>query len=264
MGKVVMTMQSEPVWQREVVLPIGYQDEQSGRLYKQATLRKMTGKEEALLADPALRSNGGALITALLANCITQIESLTKVDSGMTRNLFSGDRNFLLLELRRLTFGDNMEAHYRCPHCQKIVAVEENLSTIPVRSIANGMVPVMEVTLRDGYRDVEDNWQYEFVFGLPTGADEEAASSRRDNNPTRQRDALLARCLKQVGNLESKRVEAMGTRILADLSMPDRNRIRNAIDANAPGPDLNRTINCPSCGGVFNAPLDMSRFFFAA
>lgn len=257
-------MQDAPIWQSEVTLPIGYLDEQSGQLYKQAKLRKMTGKEEALLAEPSLRSNGGALITALLANCTTQIESLASVDSGIMRKLFSGDRNFLLVALRRLTFGDEMDAHYRCPQCQQMTNVVEDLSTIPVRSIENGVVPIIEVTLSDGYRDMDDNWQHQLVFGLPTGADEEAASSRRDNNPTRQRDALLARCLKQVGNLEPKRVQAMGTRILADLSMPDRNRVKDAIDANAPGPDLNRRINCSNCRGVFNTPLDMSRFFFVA
>ena len=38
-------------------LPVGHLDE-DGRLHRVATLRKMTGHEEALLADRKLRANG--------------------------------------------------------------------------------------------------------------------------------------------------------------------------------------------------------------
>lgn len=254
-------MPNATVWQREVTLPIGYLDEESGMLHRQVTLRKMTGKEEALLAEPALRSNGGRLISALLANCVTHIEAMAQIEPEVMRRMFSGDRNFLLLELRRLTFGDDMEASYRCPHCQGVTTLLEDLSNIPVRVVEDEGIPVIAVTLTDGYRDLDDNWQYEFVFGLPTGEDEEVASGRRDSNPTRQRDALLARCLKQVGNLDQRRIQAMGIRILADLSMPDRRQIQKAVDATTPGPDLTRQVNCDRCGEEYLTTLDMSHFF---
>jgi hypothetical protein len=96
---------------------------------------------------------------------------------------------------------------------------------------------------------------------LPTGEDEEAAGSRRDGNPARQRDALLARCLKQVGDLESRRIQAMGIRILAELSMADRRLIHKALDDAAPGPDLTRQVIYDHCGEEYRATLDMSHFF---
>ena len=58
-------MHSQTTWQETVVLPVGYMEEGNGKVHREATLRKMTGNEEALLADPKLRSNGGKLITAL-------------------------------------------------------------------------------------------------------------------------------------------------------------------------------------------------------
>src|SRR5262245_22681542 len=111
-------MQSQTTWQETVALPVGYIDEDNGRVHREATVRKMTGNEEALLADPKLRGNGGKLITALLAACVTALDEVEKVTPAVIRGLFSADRNYLLLELRRLTFGDEMEAHYRCPRCQ--------------------------------------------------------------------------------------------------------------------------------------------------
>ena len=252
---------SQTSWQTTVILPVGSWDETQGSLSKQAILRKMTGKEEALLADPKLRSNGGKLITALLANCVTSLEGINQVDAAVISRLFSADRNFLLLELRRLTFGNEMEAHYRCPSCQAGTTVLEDLSLLNVRQVEGEEMPQVPVLLQDGYQDPDGNWQYDFVFSLPTGEDEEVAAGRRDSNPTRQRDALLARCLQRVGDLEPKRIRALGVRILADLSMADRRLIQKAMDDHAPGPDLTREVTCDRCGETYRTTLDMSRFF---
>lgn len=221
-------------------------------------VRKMTGREESLLTDPKLRHNAGKLITALLASCVR-----TAADQPITteaaRQMVSADRNFLLLELRRTTFGDEMEAHYRCPRCQGVTLVLEDLSTIDVRpQQGDGEI---RVELEDGYVDTEGRCHRELVFGLPTGADEEAAAARRDANPSRQRDALLARCLRQVGDMEERRIRAMGVRLLTDLSMSDRQLIRRTLDEYAPGPDLTRTVVCEHCAEEFRTTLDMSHFF---
>ncbi len=253
--------QTHPPWQTYVTLPIGYCDPETGQLHRQVTLRKLTGKEEALLVDARLRNNGGKLITALLVNCVTAIEGVERVNATVISRLCSGDRNFLLLELRRLTFGDDMEAHYRCPRCQAATTLWEDLSQLPVRATDNGSLPEIAVTLQDGYQDSDGTWQYELVFALPNGEDEEVASGRSDPNPTRQRDALLARCLKQVGDLEPRRIRAMGPRILADLSMADRRLIQKAMDDQAPGPDLTREVMCSQCGEIYRTTLDMSHFF---
>jgi hypothetical protein len=254
--------QSQTAWQETVVLPVGYVEEGNGRVYREATLRKMTGNEEALLADPKLRSNGGKLITALLGSCVTALEEVEKINPADIRRLFSADRNYLLLELRRLTFGDEMEAHYRCPRCQGVTTAIEDLAALEVRRVDDcDTSPEIPVILQDGYRDPDGRWHHELVFGLPTGEDEEAAGSHRDGNPARQRDALLARCLKQVGDLESRRIQAMGIRILAEISMADRRLIQKALDDAAPGPDLTRRVICDHCGEEYRTTLDMNHFF---
>lgn len=248
-------------WTRTVSLPVGLFDEARGRLLRQATLRKLTGKEEALLSEPRLRDNGGRLITALLAGCVTALEE-QRADAEVMRRLPSADRSYLLLEARRLTFGDSLEAHYRCPHCQGVTAVTEDLGALPVRRAEDGAA-ALEVTvpLRDGYQDASGAWQRELVFALPTGEDEEVAGGRRDPNPTRQRDVLWARCLRRVGDMDPRRVEVQGARVLADLSMADRRLVQEALDAAAPGPDLRREIPCAHCGRPFQAALDMGGFF---
>jgi hypothetical protein len=249
-------------WQQTVVLPVGGVDETGAEL-RELTLRKMTGNEEALLAEPRVRHNGGKLITALLASCVRNADA-ERLSPAVIRRLSSADRNYLLLELRRLTFGDEMEARYRCPRCQSTTAITEDLAEIDVRRLdgdRDGDAVEIPVELVDGYRDPDHGCQQELVFGLPTGADEEAAASGRDANAARQRDALLARCLRRVGDLDPRRVSALGVRVLADLSMSDRRLVQRTLDATAPGPDLTRSIVCDHCGEEFRTTLDMSQFF---
>ncbi len=247
-------------WQTTVSLPVGLTDEEGdGEPVREVTLRKMTGNEEALLGDVRLRRNGGKLVTALVAACARVDGKALSLEQA--RRLSAADRNFLLLELRRLTFGDEMDARYACPRCGESTIVTEDLSELPVRTVEDGAAEdEIEVLLDDGYRGPDGDVHHELVFGLPTGEDEEAASGR-EHNPSRQRDLLLTRCLRRVGDLEPRRVRALGPRILADLSMGDRRLVQRALEEGAPGPDLTRSIVCDSCGEEFRALLDMSHFF---
>jgi hypothetical protein len=243
-----------------VNLPVGLVDEETGELLREVTLRKMTGNEEAALADPKLRRNGGKMVTALLAGCARADGK--PLSHAAVRRMTSADRNFLLLELRRLTFGDLMEARYTCPSCGGATLVTEDLAELEVRSVDDGASEAeIEIYLVDGYRGPDDESHRELVFRLPTGEDEEAAANVRDGNPSRQRDALLTRCLLRVGELEPRRVRAIGTRILADLSMTDRRLVQRAVDEGVPGPDLTRHVVCDHCLDDYKTALDMSRFF---
>jgi hypothetical protein len=248
-------------WQETVTLPVGYEDEETGTALHELSVRKLTGNEEALLVEPKLRQNGGKLVTALLASCVRDADTGAKLPPATIRRLTSADRNYLLLELRRVTFGDELEARYHCPRCGESTLVLEDLGELDVRRVEDGAELEIVVELEDGYRDRDGTVHRELVFGLPIGEDEEAAASRRDGNASRQRDALLARCLRRVGDLEPRRVEALGSRVLSDLTMSDRRRIQQAMDDAAPGPNLIRTVSCDRCLEEFRALLDMSRFF---
>lgn len=248
-------------WESTVELPIGYYgDDRSQQPSRLVTLRKMTGKEEALLSEPRLQGNGGKLVTALLASCITEIDGIATINESVLQNMYSVDRNFLLLKLRRLTFGDSMQARYQCPECLFINNAVEDLSQLEIRKLETGGLNI-SITLKDGYKDPDGNWQYELVFDLPKGIDEEVAASSRDKNPVRQGDVLLARCLQRVGDMDERRVNLLGTLIFSELSLADRKLIEKKLEENTPGTDLTRHIVCDQCGAEFIATLDMTNFF---
>src|SRR5580658_9887471 len=91
-------------WESEFELPIGYTDE-GGNTHRTAVLRKMTGKEEAILADRRNQRNGGKLVTELLHSCLMRLGDMPKNGLDTVDGMYSADRNYLLLKLRSITFG---------------------------------------------------------------------------------------------------------------------------------------------------------------
>lgn len=244
----------------EVTLPIGVAGE-SGAVHRTVTLRKMTGREEALLADPANQRNGGRLVTALLSNCITRLGELESVPKAAIEQMYSADRNFLLLRLRSFTFGSELRAGYGCLSCGDRFEVVEDLDELPVRMLDGHDAPEdVVVELQDGYVDRDGAVHTAMTLRLPRGADETAVAPQMRKNASLGKNALLARCLKSLGDLPAHRVEALGPKILADLTLTDRRLIDRAFDEAGPGVDLIREMDCPACGATVKASLDMTHF----
>lgn len=245
----------------EVRLPIGYPDAE-GRLRRRAVLRKMRGHEEAALYDPTL--SGGALVTALLAGCLVRLGSLAAVDREVVSGLYSADRNYLLLELRRITLGDRMPAVYPCPGCGARVAVTEDLSRLPVRRLEDGeALQEIRLTLEDGYTDRQGVRHTELALTLPRGVDEEFVAPMVDRDPLKAQDALMLRCIRRFGELPRAALEAYGVKILRDLTLGDRRRLQACFNEATPGVDFMRPVACTACGTEFSGVLDVSHFFVA-
>jgi hypothetical protein len=240
-------------------LPVGYMDE-DGRLHKEVSLRKMTGNEEALLTDRKLRANGGLLVTELLTSCVRRLGDIQPVSRSVVSHLTSADRNFLLLQLRKVTFGEELETSYVCPHCGASTLQTEDLDDLPIHRLNGSGPPLITVELEDGYED-RDEVYTTAVFRLPTGQDEEKIAAQTRENPTRGTNALLARCLKALGDMPTPRMEALGTKLIGDLTMGDRMRIEKTFRQEMPGVDLSREIDCEGCGRRFRASLDLTGFF---
>jgi hypothetical protein len=244
----------------ELELPIGYTDDE-GRLQRTVVLRKMTGKEEAILADRRNQRNGGRLVTELLHSCLIRMGEQPKNGTGPIAGMYSADRNYLLLKLRSHTFGPELEAGYTCTACGESINLVEDLDELPVRTLAEGESPdEIVIQLEDGYVDRDGQVHTALTMRLPTGLDEEAVAGQMRQNASLGKNALLARCMRSLGDIPRHRLEAIGPKILADLTMTDRRLIDRAMNSAAPGVDMIREIECPNCGRTFKSTLDMSHF----
>jgi len=254
---------SGPMREFEFELPVGYVDENGG-VHRIAVLRKMTGREEVLLADRKLRQNGGRLVTDLLSNCLRRLGGLDPVPRDAVSRLTSPDRNYLLLELRKITFGSAMETMYECPSCGTTNRTLQDLDDLTVRRVSSEGAPDVRVELEDGYVDTDGALYTTMVFRLPTGTDEERVATTLKGNASEGMSALLTRCLVEVGDMPQQRREMIGTKVIADLTLGDRSRIDRAFRHEMPGVELIREVECEACGRRAERNLDLSSFFSPA
>lgn len=241
-----------------VTLPIGYADGR-GTWHRRAAIRKLRGTDEALLYDAAL--SGADLVTQLILRSLVRLEGVERIEQPLVEQLYCADRNYLLLELRRFTFGDALRAHYLCPACGQDVQRIEHLGDLPVRRLTDGetLAPVT-VRLEDGFQDRRGTMHREVIVAPPRGTDEAVVATLAERDLLQARDALLLRCIRSFGTLPRAELEAYGLKILRELTLGDRRRLHEALNG-TPGVDFLRAVSCPHCGAAFDAVMDVSDFF---
>lgn len=99
-------------------LPKGYVDK-DGRLHREVTIREITGADQEAMLNPALKNNPAKMLTALLARVIVSLGSLEKgrIDTLVTGGMLKSDRDFLVIKLKEIDSGPDMEINVECPQC---------------------------------------------------------------------------------------------------------------------------------------------------
>lgn len=206
------------------------------RRLARAELRPLTGREEEWLATHP-DAPAAVAVTRLLCGCMTRLDDL-EVSDDLVRKLLVGDRDYLVLQLRRLTLGDDVRAVLACPACRARMDVSFRASEVPVEP---RLQVVASYTLQfpappPGGRTVR--------FRLPTGGDQEAVLRL---GPGATGDALLDLCLLDDGG--------------APLSPDERSAVIEGMEGRAPQVELELSLTCPECRHEFVAPFDTTAFF---
>ena len=99
-------------------LPKGYVDKE-GTLQREVVLREITGADQEAMLMPQLRQNPAKMLTALLARVIVRLGTLDKsrVDTRVAAELTKRDRDFLIMKLKEIDSGPEMEIDAECPDC---------------------------------------------------------------------------------------------------------------------------------------------------
>ncbi len=201
-----------------------------GERRRDAALRPLTGEDEAFMLDDATSGRTPAhRVTALLERCLVRLGPHEPVDADAVRELGAGDRQALLLHLRRLTFGDRLECVLTCPFCGEDLDLDLRVEDLLV-------APYPERPLEldaeiDGVR---------VRFRLPTGADEEAAAAVAEEDAESAVAALLERCVARPPAISGELAEALGE-LMGDLD---------------PQADIVLELTCAACGETASVPFD--------
>jgi hypothetical protein len=209
---------------------------QGGEWLREAELRPLTGIEEDwLLRNPTAPSN--LSVTRLLTGCLLRVGKHSSTPD-VVRQLLVGDRDYLVLNLRRLTIGDDFCAVVACAACGKNmdvcfkgteVPIEKPATVKPTYELQLTGVPARERTVR---------------FRLPTGADQESVLGSPLEVAV---DMLLGRCLLDDAGLA--------------LNQDESQQVMDTIERQAPKIELELALSCPECKQEFVFPFDTTAFF---
>ncbi len=217
-----------------------------GVCHRQAGLRPLTGADEAFLLEDGRLLPPAARATALLARCLTRLGNLdlTAHDpSTLVRSLTVGDREALLLHLRRLTAGERLQCVLLCPDCGEPMDMDLQVSHLLLPPYSD---PRPEHELAAGSNG--DTWQVR--YRLPTGADQEAVVATSASDPAAAAEHLLRRCVSQIEPNPGKLPPVVHQQLAAQMAVLD------------PQAELHLDLTCPACERPFSALLDAATFLF--
>jgi hypothetical protein len=229
------------------------------RCSKVVWMRELTGAHEEVLCDRRFR-NSAEQVTELLAQAIDRIEGIDRpVDRDLVRHMLVGDRDFCVLQLRRMTVGRQVNQVVRCPavSCGNKVDVAFSIDDLPVRFV-DAVKPHYEFTL-SGPAFADDATSATGTLRLPAGIDQEIVAEVADVNEAAANTRLFCGIITRIGVRTS--LDEAGAR---GMPLRYRQEIVRFIREHNPGPDLTISVQCPYCGGEIAYPFDLCAFFLGS
>jgi len=128
--------------------------EYKGDVIHYAQLRKMNGYDEQYLTNAGKNIPVSILVTKFLSRLLKFEKDSEKIRSNneeMVRNLSIGDRVALMLQVRRLTFGDIMQCVLACPYCKQAISFDIDIKTLldlKIKPQAQSTIAVGDYTVK--------------------------------------------------------------------------------------------------------------------
>jgi hypothetical protein len=225
-----------------VTLPGGLFDPFNG-LITTAEVRELNGIDEEAISkinDP------GKSLLAILERATVKIgdEPATK---DLLDALYSGDREMLLLAIRKATFGAEVKVGPgSCLECGQEQIFELDLNKdVPIKNF-------------DGEREFTVSCKVgPVVATLPTGSLQKAIVESTNKTSAELDTILLKQCIISINGQDLVDPEAVRR-----LSIQDRRAILKAITDRNPGPQLGDMKKaCQSCGSEVPLPLSLADLF---
>jgi predicted RNA-binding Zn-ribbon protein involved in translation (DUF1610 family) len=211
----------------QVILPHGFPVGEAW--HREAELRRVGEAELWAARLPA----DSAIVSRLLALCLERLGPYAPVLPEQVAALTVGDREALLLHLRRITIGEQLECHFPCSACGERMEVGLTVGDLllaPYESAAAAYSITVDGT--------------EFRVRPPTGADQAAVAVLASVDLEGATEALLRSCLEPGTKLAPDQVASLSAQM-------------QALD---PQGDLVLDFQCPACGAAGRASLSAADY----
>lgn len=229
-----------------VTLPAGFRRVKSGsegtqfEEVRNAWVKELNGEDEERIARTKLKNDGAAFLTAILEAGVERLG-----DSRPTKDDFNsltlGDRDFLLLEIARVTYGDELTySKYICRGCGEEVDVTLSLSED---------IPIVRLdTIEDATFEVRLKGDRIAVVSLPTA--EVAPDMSKASTPAEANTVLIAHCVEEIRGPKGTVRIAGDADAARRLGVKDRQALVIEMGERMPGPRYNEVTftHEPGCG----------------
>lgn len=228
----------------EVQLPGGFISK-TGEVIRTAEVKELNGMDEEAISKAG---SAAKAFNVLLQRGLVKLgsEDVTKdhIDS-----LLSGDRDAILIGIRRVTFGETIPLDVQCIACNTKQVIDIDLvEDVPTQTLENPLTDRnFKVITKRGVANI----------ALPTGVVQKKLVDNMDKTVAEINTLLLAGCIMSIDDTPSA-----GASTALSLGMADRTKILDEIMKNNPGPRLGEVSKaCQACGEKMDLPLSLTDLF---
>lgn len=211
------------------------------RVIRTAVVRELNGEDEEALARASQSMNPFHFLDRLLKCGVVSVGDERDTETAL-KDLLIGDREALILGIRRSTYGEDIEIDkWKCPVCGVQSTLTMQLSDIPITKMSNPADEVrFTVPLRkSGSAEVR----------LATGEDQLSIFENSDLTQAQRETLLLRRCVVTVNDDKGEHFMQAYPSLAREMSMPNRHKILNELRDRQPGPKYDKVkYKCESCG----------------
>lgn len=225
-----------------VILPGGFITPTG--VVKNAEVRELNGLDEEAIAKSG--STAKALLTILNRGLEKIGEKVpTKDDFD---NMLSGDRDAILLGIRKVTFGTESEFNQFCPTCDQMQLFKIDLNDdVKTTELDNPITDRRwKVKIKAGIAEV----------ALPNGITQKKIMENADKTIAELNTMILSGCLVSLNESPTSPSTVL------ELGIADRETLITEIVNRNPGPRLGEvTKACEVCGTEVEVPLSLAALF---
>jgi hypothetical protein len=229
-----------------ITIPGGYCA--NGGRWREVHMRPLTGADHLFLIEECDGLLPVQWVTEALTRCITRLGPHEPVTREAVRSLTVGDREALLLHLRRLTSGNRLRCLLTCPtpECQEKLEIDVDVTDLLLPPYGEPRQEhELTVTQADGVATV-------VRFRLPTGADQEAAAVGTHTDVAAAVGLLLRQCVQSTTSADGNPVDALPEGLAEQLS--------GRMAELDPQAEITLHLTCPGCSATFSTIFDTASY----
>lgn len=237
-------------------LPIGVFKE--GKRIRGCVIRPMTGGTQKKLAQKQIRTDPIKLINTLLLDCVVSIDGLPRINHSTLNTLYVGDRDFLALEIRKISRGNDLTSVITCPSCREKLRMVSDLSK-DIESISLDDLEYNVVDDIPQFTVNNPNSDETVTFTFPDGNAQANSMRYIQKNPVEGTYAVMLNCVQSWNGKEAHEITLS---VFDDLSLDWTDRLVDEFQKNCPGPIFEIPAECSNCGEDLRLSMVSSDFLF--